>query len=272
MHRVHSPDIASHFPNLAPLHPAAPWSRLAAGLGVLVLLTAAGQAQAQSLPSAAAGPSPREETGESPAGMNTGMEPDSPVLPATRPSRDKRFHVDMSFTGGGMMAVGTPRPAFGGGGGVDVRLLWRVHRAVRMGIRIAAVVGGMPWNPEGVDGEIAWVPGGNGSRDWMPDSVSYGTRATLSWLVGYAMAFGLGRVVDLDLMLIGLGSVFPLATPRAWFFQYIMSPGVGLGLTFDLGRHGPVALGLTLRVDYVATYLRDARGFFLPQAGLLMTF
>lgn len=86
------------------------------------------------------------------------------------------------------------------------------------------------------------------------------------------MAFDLGRLVDLDLMLVGLGNVLPLATPRASFFQYLMTPGVGLGLSFDLGRHGPVALGLTVRVDYVATLLRDARGFFLPQAGLLMTF
>lgn len=178
----------------------------------------------------------------------------------------------MSFTGGGMMAVGTPRPAFGGGGGLDVRLLWRVHRAVRMGIRIAAVVGGVPWNYEGEDGEYAWVPGGNDVPEWGAKRVPYGTRATLSWLVGYAMAFDLGRVVDLDLMLVGLGNVLPLTTPRASIYQYLMMPGVGLGFTFDLGRHGPVALGLTVRVDYIATLLRDARGYVLPQAGLLMTF
>ena len=81
-----------------------------------------------------------------------------------------------------------------------------------------------------------------------------------------------GRLVALDLLLIGLGNVLPLTTPRASFFQYLMMPGVGLGFTFDLGRHGPVALGLTVRVDYIATLLRDTRGFFLPQAGLLMTF
>jgi hypothetical protein len=237
-----------------------------------MLLAATGIAQAQPLPADDAAPSPRLENGEATAGTDVEAPSNPPSSQATRPPRDRRFHADLSFTGGGMMAAGTPRPAFGGGGGINVRLLWRIHRAVRLGIRIAAIVGGMPWNPEGVDGEIAWVPGGNDTGDWVPDSVSYGTRATLSWLVGYAMAFDLGRVVDLDLMLIGLGSVFPLATPRASFFQYIMSPGVGLGLTFDLGRHGPVALGLTLRVDYIATVLQDARGFFLPQAGLLMTF
>jgi hypothetical protein len=185
-------------------------------------------------------------------------------------AHEKSFHVDLAVTGGGLLAVGTHRPAYGGAAEIDLRLLWRVGRVVRLGLRGALAIGSIPWNYEGGDGEYAWIAGGNDPID-RNNRPAYGNRASFAALGGFVIVFDLGEVVDLD-FLAGLGNAEPVGDERVSFYQHIPNLSTGLGFTFDLGVSGPVALGITARVDYISSLLKDCKGYLLPQAGLRMTF
>ena len=193
---------------------------------------------------------------------------------STAQAKDVPFSLDLEFTGGGLVSFRTsrgtgPSVVGGGAGEINLRLLWRVGRRVRLGARAAVGVGGMEWGYTGADGEYAWVPGEREkTRDaWNPPP--YGLKTTVAVVLAPTIVVDLGGGVALDFTM-GLGGVMPAAPKSPSVTAFGLA--VGAGLSVDVARFRTVTLGLTARADYMTGFWGAYAGTLVPQAGLRMTF